>query len=78
MTEHKLRRAHVIAGGFPPGSSAGHDHDHWLGLNGTSGGRAQKVEGVRQRRTVRTEHHARERRVQRTGALRDRVGHVIA
>jgi uncharacterized protein len=119
MTENKLRRAHVITGGFPPGSSAGHDHDHarlrllqllaehdvqasvandfadigkwlpvtkllityvagpypdatqcnairswmeegghWLGLHGTSGGRAQKVEGVRQRRTVKTEHHA--------------------
>ena len=112
-------RAHVIAGGFPPGSSAGHDHDHarlrllallaerdvpasvandfadiekwlpvsrllityvagpypdaaqsrairtwleagghWLGLHGTSGGRAERVEGVRQRRTVKTEHHA--------------------
>jgi type 1 glutamine amidotransferase len=119
MTEKSLSRAHVIAGGFPPGSSAGHDHDHarlrllqllaerdvqasvandfadigkwlpvtkllityvagpypdaaqceairswmeqgghWLGLHGTSGGRAQKVEGVRQRRTVKTEHHA--------------------
>ena len=119
MTEQKLRRAHVITGGFPPGSSAGHDHDHarlrllqllaeqdvqasvandfadiekwlpvsrllityvagpypdaaqthairtwleqgghWLGLHGTSGGRAQKVEGVRQRRTVKTAHHA--------------------
>jgi type 1 glutamine amidotransferase len=31
---------------------------HWLALHGTSGGRAQKVEGVRQRRTVKTEHHA--------------------
>jgi hypothetical protein len=119
MTEKKFRRAHLIAGGFPPGSSAGHDHDHarlrllgllaeqdvqasvandfadvekwlpvsrllmtyaagpypdaaqcsamrnwmedgghWLALHGTSGGRAQKVEGVRQRRTVKTEHHA--------------------
>ncbi|HEX2828162.1 MAG TPA: ThuA domain-containing protein [Burkholderiales bacterium] len=119
MTEQKPRRAHVVAGGFPVGSSAGHDHDHarlrllgllaeqdvqasvasdfedvekwlpvsrllityvagpypnaaqcdairtwmeggghWLGLHGTSGGRAQKVEGVRQRRTVKTEHHA--------------------
>src|SRR3979409_2563724 len=28
MTEKKPHRAHVIAGGFPPGSSAGHDHDH--------------------------------------------------
>ena len=119
MTQKKLRRAHLIAGGFPPGSSAGHDHDHarlrllgllaeqgvqasvandfadiekwlpvshllityvagpypdaaqcraiqawltagghWLGLHGTSGGRAEKVEGVRQRRTIKTEHHA--------------------
>jgi uncharacterized protein len=112
-------RAHVIAGGFPPGSSAGHDHDyarlrlltllaerqipasvandfadlekwltvsrmlvtyvagpyptaeqcvrlkswleaggHWLALHGTSGGRAERVEGLTQRRTVKTEHHA--------------------
>jgi uncharacterized protein len=112
-------RAHLIAGGFPPGSAAGHDHDyarlrllgllaeqqvpasvagdfadlekwlpisrllityvagpypdagqtqalrqwleaggHWLGLHGTSGGRAERVEGFRQRRTVKTEHHA--------------------
>ena len=119
MLEKKLRRAHLIAGGFPPGSSAGHDHDHarlrllgllaeqevqasvandfadiekwlpvsrlliaytagpypdaaqcralqawleagghWLALHGTSGGRAQRVEGVRQRRTVKAEHHA--------------------
>ncbi len=119
MSEIKLHRAHLIAGGFPPGSSAGHDHDyarlrllgllaerdlqasvandfadiekwlpvsrllityvagpypnaaqcrviqawltaggHWLGLHGTSGGRAERVEGVRQRRTVKTEHHA--------------------
>jgi uncharacterized protein len=113
------KRAHVIAGGFPPGSMAGHDHDyarlkllgllaeqnvpasvandfadvekwlplsrlmityvagpypdaaqcrairgwleaggHWLGLHGTSGGRAERVEGLRNRRTVKTEHHA--------------------
>jgi uncharacterized protein len=119
MPENAYHRAHVIAGGFPPGASAGHDHDyarlrlltllaaqdipasvandfadvekwlavsrllityvagpypdaaqcraiqswveaggHWLGLHGTSGGRAQRVEGVRQRRTVKTEHHA--------------------
>ena len=119
MTEKKFHRAHLIAGGFPPGSSAGHDHDHarlrllgllaerdvpasvandfadiekwlpvtrllityvagpypnaaqcraiqgwleagghWLGLHGTSGGRAERVDGVRQRRTVKTEHHA--------------------
>ncbi len=119
MTETKSGRAHLIAGGFPPGSMAGHDHDyarlrllgllaerdipasvandftdiekwlpvsrllityvagpypdaaqcraiegwlkaggHWLGLHGTSGGRAERVEGARQRRTVKTEHHA--------------------
>jgi hypothetical protein len=112
-------RAHLITGGFPPGSAAGHDHDyarlrllellaeqevaasvandfsdvacwlpmarllityvagpypdatqceavrswlqaggHWLGLHGTSGGRAERVEGMRQRRTVKAEHHA--------------------
>ena len=112
-------RAHVIAGGFPPGSYAGHDHDyarlqllglltekqipasvandfadvekwlpvsrllityvagpypdavqcraiegwleaggHWLALHGTTGGRAERVQGSRQRRTVKTEHHA--------------------
>ncbi len=119
MSEPKSPRAHVITGGFPPGSNAGHDHDHarlrlltllaeqgvpasvgndfadvgkwlavsrllityvagpypdanqcqaikawleagghWLGLHGTSGGRAERVEGLRQRRTVKTEHHA--------------------
>jgi len=118
MTESS-GRAHVITGGFPPGSMAGHDHDyarlrllgllaeqdvpasvanefadlekwlpvsrllityvagpypdaaqsraiaswleaggHWLGLHGTSGGRAERVEGTRQRRTVKTDHHA--------------------
>jgi len=31
---------------------------HWLALHGTSGGRAQRVEGQRMRRTVKTEHHA--------------------
>ena len=112
-------RAHVITGGFPPGSYAGHDHDyarlrllhllaehdvtasvandfadvarwlplsrllvtyvagpfpdpaqtaamrdwltaggHWLALHGTSGGRAEHVEGARSRRTVKSEHHA--------------------
>jgi hypothetical protein len=82
MTETTAGRAHLIAGGFPPGSSAGHDHDYarlrlldllaeqdipasvandfadvekWL--PGTSGGRAERVEGLRQRRTVKTEHH---------------------
>jgi hypothetical protein len=119
MSETKPDRAHLVAGGFPPGSSAGHDHDyarlrllgllaeqdvaasvgndfadvekwlpvsrllityvagpypdaaqcralrqwveaggHWLGLHGTSGGRAERVEGMRSRRTVKTEHHA--------------------
>jgi hypothetical protein len=119
MTQTLPRRAHLITGGFPPGSSAGHDHDyprlrllglladedvqasvandfadlpkwlpvsrllityvagpypdtaqctalrawleaggHWLALHGTSGGRAERVEGVRQRRTVKAEHHA--------------------
>jgi uncharacterized protein len=119
MTETKHGRAHLVTGGFPPGSMAGHDHDyarlrllgllaerdipasvandfadvekwlpvsrllisyvagpypdaaqcraierwleaggHWLGLHGTSGGRAERVEGARQRRTVKTEHHA--------------------
>jgi uncharacterized protein len=119
MTDKKSGRAHVVAGGFPPGSMAGHDHDyarlrllgllaerdipasvandfvdvekwlpvsqllityvagpypdaaqcraierwleaggHWLALHGTSGGRAERVEGSRQRRTVKTEHHA--------------------
>lgn len=112
-------RAHVIAGGFPPGSMSGHDHDyarlrlltllaerevpasvgndfsdigkwlpvsrmlityvagpypdasqtatirqwleaggHWLALHGSIGGKAQRVEGLRNRRTVKTEHHA--------------------
>ena len=119
MTETKSGRAHLITGGFPPGSMGGHDHDyarlrllgllaerdipasvandfadvekwlpvsrllityvagpypnaaqcralqawleaggHWLALHGTSGGRAERVEGMRQRRTVKTEHHA--------------------
>ena len=119
MTGQASGRAHLIAGGFPPGSAAGHDHDYtrlrllellaeqdvaasvandfadvekwlpvarllityvagpypdpvqcraiqnwleaggrWLGLHGTSGGRAERVEGMRQRRTVKAEHHA--------------------
>jgi hypothetical protein len=28
MAEKNSGRAHVIAGGFPPGSMAGHDHDY--------------------------------------------------
>src|ERR1700733_3064384 len=119
MTGQTSGRVHVIAGGFPPGSHAGHDHDyarlrllqllaerdipgsvvndfadvekwlpvttllityvagpypdaaqcrpirkwlqaggHWLGLHGTSGGRAERVEGMRQRRTVKADHRA--------------------
>ena len=119
MADPTPGRAHVIAGGFPPGSYAGHDHDyarlrllqllaeadvaasvandfadigrwlpvsrllityvagpypdaaqtnairdwlaaggHWLALHGTSGGRAERVEGSRSRRTVKSEHHA--------------------
>ena len=34
------------------------DGGRWLALHGTSGGRAERVEGVRQRRTVKLEHHA--------------------
>src|SRR5277367_5971313 len=119
MSNSTANHAHLVAGGFPPGSLAGHDHDyarlrllgllaeqeipasvgndfadvekwlpvsrllityvagpypdaaqcqairawleaggHWLGLHGTSGGRAERVEGMRSRRTVKTEHHA--------------------
>ena len=119
MSNDTPRRAHLITGGFPPGSPAGHDHDfarlrllqmlaerdvpasagndfsdltkwlplsrllvtyvagpypddgqcdalrgwletggHWLALHGTSGGKAERVEGMRNRRTVRSAHHA--------------------
>lgn len=119
MPQTEPGRAHLITGGFPPGSMAGHDHDyarlrllgllaerdipasvandfadvekwlpvsrllityvagpypdgaqcraiqdwleaggHWLGLHGTNGGRAERVEGTPQRRTVKSEHHA--------------------
>lgn len=112
------KRAHLIVGGFPVGSSAGHDMDfvriellqrlyaagcpvtvgndftdvaerlanadflltyvagpypdadgsqviedwlaaggRWLALHGTSGGRAARIEGSRQRRMVRLPHH---------------------
>lgn len=112
-------RVHLIAGGFPRGQDAGHDHDYarlrlleylaeqevpasvgsdfadvekwlpisrllityvagpypdadqsrairhwleeggrWLGLHGTAGGRAVRVEGARQRRMLKLEHHA--------------------
>lgn len=119
MSAVRPPRAHLIAGGFPPGAPAGHDHDYarlrllqllaeqsvpasvgndfvdvekwlpvsrllityvagpypdaaqsraieawmaeggrWLGLHGTSGGRAERVEGLPQRRTVKAAHHA--------------------
>jgi uncharacterized protein len=119
MPSRQPDRTHLIAGSFPPGSLAGHDHDyarlrvlqllaeqdmpasvandfsdlekwlptsrllityvagpypdaaqcsalrqwleaggHWLALHGTSGGRAERVEGSRSRRTVKSEHHA--------------------
>ena len=119
MTTTTPARAHLIAGGFPPGKDAGHDHDfarlrllellheeevpasvsgdfadvekwlpvsrllityvagpypdaeqsrairrwledggRWLGLHGTSGGRAVRVEGSRQRRMLKLDHHA--------------------
>ena len=112
-------RAHLIAGGFPPGKMAGHDHDYarlrllellaereipasvgndfadvekwlptcrllityvagpypnaeqsrairawleqggrWLGLHGTSGGHADRVEGFPHRRYRKLDHHA--------------------
>jgi type 1 glutamine amidotransferase len=118
MLDAKSGRVHLVAGGFPPGSMGGHDHDYarlmllgllaergipasvsndfsdvekwlpvsqmlityvagpypdavqtraiqswletggkWLALHGTSGGRAERVEGSRQRRTVKGEHH---------------------
>ena len=119
MSNNKPNHAHLIAGGFPPGSLTGHDHDyarlrllgllieqaipasvgndfadvekwlqvsrllityvagpypdsaqcaamqqwlqaggHWLALHGTSGGKAERVEGMRSRRTVKSAHHA--------------------
>src|SRR3989442_12341958 len=119
MTETKSGRSHLVAGGFPPGSSAGHDHDyarlrllgllaeqgvpasvandfadvekwlpvsqllityvagpypdaaqcraiqrwlesggHWLGLQGTRGGRPPRAAGPRPRPTLKTKHHA--------------------
>lgn len=117
MTDLPMR-AHLVTGGFPPGRSAGHDHDYaririlemfeeteihcsvtndfvdverwlpisrlmityvagpvlqdgqaafveewmakggrWLGLHGTSGGKAQRLEGQRQRAMVKMRHH---------------------
>lgn len=118
MVSSTPSRAHVIAGGFPRGKDAGHDHDYarlrllemlhehevpasvsgdftdvekwlqvsrlmityvagpypdadqsrvirewmeaggrWVGLHGTAGGRAVRVEGSRQRRFVKMDHH---------------------
>lgn len=119
MAAPSTSRAHVIAGGFPPGAAAGHDHDyarlrlldflydaevpasvgndfgdvenwltrskllityvagpypdatqtaairrwledggHWLGLHGTSGGRAVRVsENSRRRKMLKLDHH---------------------
>lgn len=119
MTTAMPSRAHVIAGGFPPGRDAGHDHDfarlrllellheqeipasvandfadvekwlpvsrllityvagpypnaeqsrvirrwleeggRWVGLHGTAGGHAVRVEGSRHRRMLKLDHHA--------------------
>ena len=114
-----MHRAHLVVGGYPPGSTAGHDMDfarrillerlaevpdltttvasdfsgldkwlpgtdflltyvagpypdeaqdatlrgwiseggRWLGLHGTSGGRAARIEGTRQRQMVKLPHH---------------------
>ena len=42
MTHTTSKRAHLVAGGFPPGASAGHDHDYarlqLLQLPGRAGG----------------------------------------
>src|SRR5271154_5008931 len=53
-----------VAGPYPDAAQSRAIEDwlkaggHWLALHGTSGGRAERVEGVRNRRTVKTEHHA--------------------
>src|SRR5713226_6961003 len=53
-----------VAGPYPDAAQSRAIEDwlraggHWLGLHGTSGGPAHRVEGVRNRRTVTTEHHA--------------------
>ncbi len=53
-----------VAGPYPDAAQCGvlktwlEAGGHWLGLHGTSGGRAERVEGVLPRRTVKTEHHA--------------------
>jgi hypothetical protein len=118
VTTTKVPRAHLIAGGYPPGSPAGHDHDYarlqilevledleahasvgndfsdletwlplsqlmityvagpylndeqnavvrrwieaggrWIGLHGSSGGKAARTGEGRRRRMVKTSHH---------------------
>jgi hypothetical protein len=118
VTATQVPRAHVVAGGYPPGQAAGHDHDYarlqileiledleahasvandfldvekwlplsrlmityvagpfltdeeaavvrrwmeeggrWLGLHGTSGGKAARTGEGRRRRMVKTSHH---------------------
>jgi type 1 glutamine amidotransferase len=53
-----------VAGPYPDAAQSAaiqswlQEGGHWLGLHGTSGGRAERVEGIRNRRTVKTEHHA--------------------
>src|SRR6516225_2952201 len=53
-----------VAGPYPDAAQCGvieqwlETGGHWLALHGTSGGRAERVEGSRQRRTIKTEHHA--------------------
>lgn len=53
-----------VAGPYPDAAQCGAIEawlaagGHWLALHGTSGGRAERVEGQRQRRTVKTAHHA--------------------
>jgi type 1 glutamine amidotransferase len=53
-----------VAGPYPDAAQCGalrqwlEAGGRWFGLHGTSGGRAQRVEGMRMRRTVTTEHHA--------------------
>src|SRR5205814_7107377 len=53
-----------VAGPYPDAAQTSAIRDwleaggHWLALHGTSGGRAERVEGSRSRRTVKSEHHA--------------------
>jgi uncharacterized protein len=53
-----------VAGPFPDAAQCGtlrtwlEAGGHWLALHGTSGGKAERIEGMRQRRTVKMAHHA--------------------